>query len=101
MAKRTYYIAAIIAIGATIPFLLIASEFWFADENAVDGLNILGAYAIFLLGIPLTLIPMEIDLGLTFRGQFFTHVILFITQWIFCSQFIALFLVKLRASKNL
>lgn len=81
--------AAIIAILSAIPFILVASIFWIAQESVTEeGMLVLMGFIILLFGMPLTLLPSFIDFQLSYRLTLFLLDFLFIIQWIIWSQLI-------------
>jgi hypothetical protein len=89
MKKRTPYLnAGIVAFFLAMPFILCASSF--ASSNDPEGLLFLGAYYIFMLGFPLTILPQLLGFRPVFGSQgnvwILVSVTLFIIQWLIWSQ---------------
>jgi len=89
--------AAIIAFLSAIPFILVASFFWIAQESVTEeGMMVLMGFGILLLGVPLTLLPSFIDFQLSYRSTLFLLDFLFVIQWIIWSQIIVLIQQKFK-----
>jgi hypothetical protein len=85
---RKYLIAALIASCLAFPLLFFASSFWISNDQ--EGLILMAAYFIYLLGIPLTLLPKVLGLTPIMGNDGFIWMlimnILFLIQWILWSQ---------------